>query len=104
MTSDVSLPPMVFTLWRVTVVLALVLFVPMSVYLLHSLWRAAASVRGYTREALVAARGIETNARALPALDGTIEVATGLLEAAEAVASKLGTVGAVLEARTRRRT
>lgn len=99
MPGEPMFPETVFTLWRVTVALALVVFVPLSVYLLHSLWRAATSIRRYSRESLEAARAIEANTAALPAANTTIAVAGELLAAAEAVAAKLDTIAGVLEAR-----
>jgi len=103
MTGDSIFPEAVFTLWRVTVVLALIAFVPLTVYMLHSLWRTARSIRTYSREALVAARGIQAGTAALPAANATIGVASELLSAAEAVAKKLDTVATVLEGRAGRR-
>lgn len=98
--SDPSMfPPIVFTLWKVTVILALVLFVPTAVFWLHGLWRTAASIRRYTRDSLAAARAIEANTAAIPALNDTIAVAGELLAAADGVARKLDTIATVLEAR-----
>jgi hypothetical protein len=101
MTSELAIPDMVFTLWQVTVVFAVVLFVPLSVYSLHSLFRAVNSVRGYSRESLAAARAIQANTAAIQATQATIGVATELLAAAEAVATKLDTIATALEARAR---
>jgi hypothetical protein len=89
----------VFTLWMATVALALVLFVPLSVYMLASLLRATRSIQHYARDAVVPAQAIATHTSAVPALDGTIAVATEVLAAAEGVAKKLDTIATVLEAR-----
>lgn len=97
------MPEIVFVLWQVTVLLALVVFVPLSLYSLHSLWRAAHSIRDYSREALAAAQAIEANTAALPAANATIGVAGELLSAAEAVAGKLDTIATVMDARARGR-
>ena len=51
MTGQSMFPDAVFTLWIVTVGLALVLFVPLSVYMLASLLRATRSIQRYAREA-----------------------------------------------------
>ena len=102
MTGDAMFPPIVFTLWWVTIGLALILFVPLAVYVLASLLRAARSIRSYARESLTAAQAIERNTAALPALDTTISVATEILTAAEQVAQKLDTIGTALEARAAR--
>jgi hypothetical protein len=92
----------VFTLWMVTVGLALVVFVPLSVYMLASLLRATRSIQRYAHEAVAPAQTIAANTSAIPALDGTIAVATETLSAAEAVAQKLDAMATVLEARSGR--
>ena len=50
MTEQSMFPGHVFTLWIVTIVLALVVFVPLSVYMLASLLRTARSIQHYARE------------------------------------------------------
>jgi len=93
------LPDTVFTLWMITVGLALVVFVPLSVYMLASLLRATRSIQHYAREAVAPAQAIAANTSAIPALNGTIAVATEVLAAAEGVAQKLDTIANVLSAR-----
>lgn len=102
MTGDSMFPDTVFTLWMVTVVLALVVFVPLSVYMLASLLRATQSIQRYARDAVAPAQAIAAHTSAIPALDGTIGVATEVLAAAEGVAQKLQTIATVLEARAGR--
>jgi hypothetical protein len=92
----------VFRLWMVTVVLALVVFVPLSVYMLASLLRATRSIQRYARDGVAPARAIAAGTSAIPALDGTIAVATEILAAAEGVAQKLDTIATALEARSGR--
>ena len=89
----------VFTLWMVTVVLALVLFVPLPVYMLASLLRTTRSIQHYARDAVAPAQAIAGHTSAVPALDGTIAVTTEILAAAEAVAQKLDTIATVIEPR-----
>jgi hypothetical protein len=98
---DTAIPPVVFTLWRVLLVAAYLVFVPTAVYWLHTLWRTANSIRNYARESAEAAEAIERNTAAIPALDATIAVTTEVLTAAEAVASKLDTAASALDARAR---
>ena len=95
-------PDTVFTLWLATVILALVVFVPVAVYSLYSLLRTARSIGHYARETVAPARAIASHTGALPALDGTIAVATEILAAAEGVATKLDTIASVIEARASR--
>jgi hypothetical protein len=101
MNPEPLLPPIVITLWRVTIVVGFLVLLPVAVYWLHSLWRAAASIRRYAADGLVAARGIEANASSLIALNSTIDVATEVLTAAGAVAGRLETLASALEARSR---
>lgn len=92
-------PDTVFTLWMVTVGLALVVFVPLSVYMLASLLRATRSIQHYAADAVAPAQAIAAHTSAIPALDATIAAATEVLAAAEGIADKLGTMATVLEAR-----
>ncbi|GAC1415196.1 MAG: hypothetical protein NVSMB53_13630 [Gemmatimonadaceae bacterium] len=101
MTDAVLFPPGVFTIWWTGVILALVVFAPLSVYLLNRTWVAARSIRRYSAEALTAAAGIVGNTKAISALDDTIGVATQILGTAGGVAGKLDTIANVLEQRAR---
>lgn len=96
------IPETVFTLWMITVALALVVFVPLSVYMLASLLRATRSIQRYAQDAVAPTLGIASHTAAIPALDNTIAVATEVLAAAEGVAAKLGTIATVLETRAGR--
>jgi hypothetical protein len=101
MTPHPSIPDGVYTLWWVTLVVGYLLL-PVAVYWLHSLWRAAASIRRYARDSVVAAEAIGRHTAALPELDGTIAVATDVLGAAETVAGTLDTMATALESRAGR--
>ena len=83
-------PPLVYTIWQIGLVLTLVVFVPLAVYLLHRLWRTAQSIQIYARQALAAAAGIAGNTGHIGALDQTIGVATEILSTAGAIEQKLG--------------
>jgi len=93
-------PSAVYAIWAIGLAATLLIFTPLSVYLLHRTWRAARSIRRYAAEALMATQGIARNTAQLPALDATITAATEVLDAAGAVAGKLDTVATVLEARS----
>ena len=95
-----AVPGAVHTIWAIGLAATLLIFVPLSVYLLHRAWHAARSIQRYAAEALVATRGIAGNTAQLPALDATIIAATEILDAAGAVAGKLDTVATVLEQRS----
>lgn len=94
-------PPAVFTIWWTGLILALVVFAPLSVYLLNRTFVAARSIRRYSAEALTAAAGIVESTKSISALDDTIGVATQILGAAGSVAGKLDTIANVLEERAR---
>jgi hypothetical protein len=92
-------PPAVYTIWWIGLILTLVVFVPLSVFLLHRTWRAARSIQLYAADALAAAAGIAGNTQHIPALDATIGVAGEMLETAGGVVKKLDTVATVLAQR-----
>lgn len=99
MNADPMFPPAVYTIWWVGLIVTLVVFVPLSVALLHRTWRAARSIQRYAADALTAAAGIAGNTRHIPALDTTIGVATEMLGAAGTVADKLDTTATALARR-----
>jgi membrane protein implicated in regulation of membrane protease activity len=102
MAQDPMFPPAVFVIWWTGLLLTLVVFVPLSVVLLHRLWRTARSIQLYARDALVAAQGIAGNTGQIGALDETIHVAGGLLTAASSIEQKLGAAAGILAHRAER--
>lgn len=102
MDSQPLMPPLVYTIWWSGLLVTLLVFVPLSVYLLHRLWRHAQSIQSYAREALAAAAGIAANTGHIGALDRTISVATEILSTAGAIEQKLGGATAVLARRAER--
>ncbi|MDQ3522617.1 MAG: hypothetical protein M3434_09830 [Gemmatimonadota bacterium] len=92
-------PPAVYTIWWIGLILTLVVFVPLSVFLLHRTWRAARSIQLYAADTLAAAAGIAGNTQHIPALDATIGVTGEMLETAGGVVNKLDTVATVLAQR-----
>jgi hypothetical protein len=90
------------TIWTAGLVLTLAVFVPLSVVLLHRLWRAARSIQLYARDALAAAGGIAGNTANIVALDHTIQTATVILSTASAIEQKLSGATALLARRAER--
>lgn len=86
-------------IWTAGLALTLIVFVPLSVVLLHRLWRAARSIQLYARDALTAAAGIAGHTALIPALDATIETAGGILSTAAAIEQKLNGATALLARR-----
>lgn len=99
MTNDGLFPPVVFTIWAAGLAVTLLVFVPLSVVLLHRLWRTARSIQRYAREALAAAGGIAGNTAHITALDDTIGVASQILAAAAGIEEKLGAATGILARR-----
>lgn len=96
------MPPLVWTIWTVGLVVTLVVWVPVAVYSLHRTWRAAQSIKKYAAEALTAAAGIVDNTAPIAALGATIGVATDMVAVAGAVEQKLGAVAGLLASRVRK--
>jgi hypothetical protein len=71
--------------WAITLAVVTVLIVPLAAHLLHRTLRAAQLIERYTRESLAAGVGIASNTTAIAALDETIQAASALLQAAEAL-------------------
>jgi hypothetical protein len=90
------------TIWAAGLAITLVVFVPLSVILLHRLWRAARSIQLYARDALTAAAGIAANTGNIGALDDTIQTAGAMLTTASAIEQKLNGATALLARRAER--
>lgn len=97
--NESTMPPAVYTIWWIGLIVTLVVFVPLSVYLLHRTYIAARSIRQYAAEALTAAAGIAGNTQHIPALDTTISVGTQMLGVAGGIVTKLDTAATVLAQR-----
>ena len=86
-------------IWWIGLIVTLVVFVPLAIYLLHTTFRGARSIRIYARDALTAAAGIAGNTRHIPALDATLSTAGQMLATAVEVDKKLSTIANVLAER-----
>ena len=93
------MPQSVYVIWWVGLIVTLVVFVPLSVYLLHRTFVAARSIRRYADEALIAAAGIAGNTQHIPALDSTIAVGGAMVGVAGEIVKKLDTAATVLASR-----
>ena len=67
-----DVPSAVYAIWAILLVVTIVVVLPLAVYLLHRLLRAAISIERYTAEALAAGLGIARNTAAVKALDTTV--------------------------------
>ena len=93
------MPHAVYTIWWVGLIVTLVIFVPLSVFLLHRTYVAARSIRQYAAEALTAAAGIAGNTKYIPALDSTIAVGGAMVGVAGEISQKLDTAATALASR-----
>ena len=97
--SEPLMPDAVYTIWWAGLIVTLVVFVPLSVWLLHRTYIASRSIRQYADEALTAAAGIAGNTRYIPALDSTIAVGSAMVGVAGQIVTKLDTAATVLAER-----
>ena len=93
------MPHSVYVVWWIGLGVTLVIFVPLSVYLLHRTWVAARSINRYAAEALTAVAGIAGNTQHIPALDSTIAVGSAMVGVGGQIAAKLDTAATVLAQR-----
>ena len=75
-----DVPDIVYWIWGLTLVIAVVVILPIAVYLLHRTWKAARSIELYFGEMRDAGVGIAGNTGNIKALDDTIAVATQIIE------------------------
>jgi hypothetical protein len=95
-----EVPGSVYIIWWTMVVVALVVVVPVAVYLLHRLWNAARSIERYTAEALTAGLGIARNTEAISALENTVRLGGELGAAAASIRQHSAAIEAALAGRT----
>ena len=92
------MPPIVYILWIVVLVVALILF-PFIVRLLHKTLIAAKNIERYLKEMKEAGLGIAGNTGYITALDSTIEVAVDILDSAGKINSNAETIEVTLAGR-----
>ena len=92
------MPVIVYILWIVVLVVALILF-PFIVRLLHKTLIAAKNIERYLKEMKEAGMGIAGNTGYITALDSTIEVAVDILDSAGKINSNAETIEVTLAGR-----
>ena len=95
-----EIPGAVYVIWWATLIVAVVIVLPLAVYLLHRTLRAARQIERYAARALQAGLGIAGNTENVSALEGTISTATGVLETTRSIEERTGAIEGVFEART----
>ena len=96
-----EIPVAVYVIWWATLIVAVVVVLPLAVYLLHRTLMAARQIERYAARALQAGVGIAGNTENVSALEGTISTATGILETARSIEERTGVIEEVFESRTR---
>ncbi len=92
----------VYVIWWATLIVAVVVVLPLAVYLLHRALRAARQIERYAARSLEAGLGIAANTENIAALERTISTATGILQTARAIEEHTGTIEEVLAFRAGR--
>ena len=95
-----DVPASVYAIWGTVLVVTIVVVVPLAVYLLHQLLRAALSIERYTAEALTAGLGIARNTAAVSALDETVTLGGELGSAAGSIRRHSAAIEKALADRT----
>ncbi len=93
------MPEIVYTLWIVVLIVA-VLLLPIIIRLLHKTLIAARNIERYLREMKTAGMGIAANTEHVSALDSTIDVAGGILNSAGEINSNAETIEGVMATRS----
>lgn len=89
------MPTIVYILWIITLVVALILF-PFIVRLLHKTYLAARNIERYLCEMKKAGMGIAGNTDHITALNSTIEVAVDILDSAGKINANAETIKVTL--------
>jgi len=95
-----EIPVAVYVIWWATLIVAVVVVLPLAVYLLHRTLRAARQIEHYAARALAAGVGIAGNTKNVSALKDTISTATGILESTNSIKGRTGAIEGVFETRT----
>lgn len=98
----VVVPPAVYVIWALLLVLAILVVLPLTVFLLYRTLRAARSIERYFAEMLAAGAGIAENTNHIKALEETIQVATTILSVAGSINDHSETIKTTLAARAGR--
>lgn len=95
-----EMPIAVYVIWWATLIVAVVVVLPLAVYLLHRTLNAARQIERYAARALEAGVGIAGNTENVSALEGTISTATGILETTNSIEERTGAIEELFETRT----
>lgn len=91
--------PAVYAIWGITLAVAVLVVLPLTVYLLQRTLNAARSIERYLAEMRDAGVGIAANTNHIKALDDTIAVATQILNTAGSIKGHAATIETTLASR-----
>lgn len=94
-----TVPTAVYVIWIILLLAAVLVILPLTIYLLQRALNAARNIERYFAEMRDAGLGIAGNTEHIKALDDTISVATEILGAAGEINNHAETIGQVLTAR-----
>lgn len=95
----IAVPTAVYVIWWITLIVAVVVVLPLAVYLLHRAFTAARQIERYAAKTLEAGVGVAGNTANIAALKDTINVATGILGTATAIEEHSGVIEGALASR-----
>lgn len=95
----IVVPTAVYAIWIITLAVAVLVILPLTVYLLHRTLNAARGIESYFADMRDAGLGIAGNTRHITALDDTISVAGQILETAGQINEHAATIEKTLAAR-----
>jgi hypothetical protein len=94
-----TIPTAVYVIWIIVLAVAVLVILPLTVYLLQRALNAARNIERYLAEMRDAGVGIASNTQHIKALDDTIQVAGQLLETAGSIDEHAATIESALTAR-----
>lgn len=95
----IVVPTAVYVIWAITLAIAVLVILPLTVYLLQRTLNAARNIERYLAESRDAGVGIADNTGHIKALDDTIEVATKILGTAGSLKEHAATIETSFAAR-----
>lgn len=99
---QVEVPAAVYTIWWIVLAVAVLVILPLTVYLLQRTLDAARNIERYLGEMRDAGVGIADNTQHISALDDTIGVATQILQTAGTISEHTATIEETLAGRAQR--
>ena len=97
--AQVDIPAAVYVIWGIVLAIAILVILPLTIYLLQRTLNAARNIERYMGEMRDAGVGIAGNTQHISTLDDTIGVATNILETAGRIESHTATIKETLTAR-----